>query len=101
MPSNPLFWSVHPAIWTRLEREAGKQAGPVGDAAFSSPSVGSLSPSVLPAGHAVPKVVDGIGVAPVQNWKCPISELKPMLYVWAAQITRVCSDEVLYMGWKS
>src|ERR1700730_12175541 len=91
-------------MWTARAMEAGKQK-------LSSPSVGSaLDPrsSLLPAGHAIgtpllssPYWLAGIALGPSQNEKCPISLENPMLYVWAAQITRVCSDEVLYIGWKS
>src|ERR1700731_3426731 len=91
-------------MWTARAMEPGKQK-------LSSPSVGSaLDPrsSVFPAGHAIgapllsnPNWLAGIALGPSQNEKCPISLENPTLYVWAAQITRVRSDDVLYMGWKS
>jgi hypothetical protein len=81
-PSNPVLVNVHPDTWYLGASEPGKQK-------MSSPSVGRVfapSPSVLPAGHAIglpwassPNGDAGIGVGPLQNWKCPISVSKATL----------------------
>src|SRR5260370_4292353 len=47
------------------------------------------------------KGVAGMGFGPLQFSKCPISSVKEILVVCAAQMVRVCSDEVEYIGWKS
>src|SRR5262249_17431433 len=88
----------------RRVSEAGKQK-------LSSPSVCLVffpKPSVLPAGQAMglplastPNGVAGMGFGPSQFSKCPISSENAVLYVCAAQITRVCGEEVEYIGWKS
>src|SRR5215467_12019635 len=91
-------------MWIRSASLAGKQKS-------SSPSVGDVplpNPSVLPAGQVMglplastPNGVAGMGFGPSQFSKCPISSVKEMLVVCAAQMVRVCSDEVEYIGWKS
>ena len=48
----------------------------------------------------MPNWVAGISYGPVQNWKWPISVSNATLYEPAAQVTRVCVADVLYMGWK-
>src|SRR6516162_6291226 len=78
---------------------------------LSSPSVGDVlvpNPSELPAGQAtgfplesIPNGVAGMGFGPSHFSKCPISSANEMLVVCAAQGTRVCSDDVEYIGWKS
>src|SRR2546428_7864602 len=83
--------SKHPGTWTRVDDEPGKQY-------VSFASVGSPSFSVLPAGQLPPGV---IALGPLQDSKCPVSSEKATLYECAAQMTRVCSDDVLYIGWKS
>src|SRR6266700_6072715 len=77
---------------------------------LSSPSAGRAVaplPSWSPAGQAMglpwlssPNGVAGIGVGPRQNWKCPISSASETFSACAAQITRVFSEDVLYIGWK-
>src|SRR5258708_2568021 len=47
------------------------------------------------------KGVGGRGFGPLQFSKCPVSSVKEILVVCAAQMVRVCSDEVEYIGWKS
>src|SRR5262249_59145929 len=95
--------AVQALIWIVNASLPGKQKS-------SSPSVGEVllpNPSVLPAGQATglpwasnPNGVAGMGFGPSQFSKCPISLVKEMLYVCAAQMTLVCSDEVEYIGWK-
>src|SRR5215471_19611652 len=104
MPSNPVLESVQPLMLIRIASVPGKQKS-------SSASVGEAllpNPSVLPAGQVMglplassPKGVAGMGFGPLQFSKCPISSVKEMLVVCAAQMVRVCSDEVEYIGWKS
>jgi hypothetical protein len=79
-PSNPTFVSVHPCTRTSRDADGGKQKS-------SSPSVGrwfAPLPSVLPAGHTIgwpalsrPNCVART-VAPLQNWKWPISSEKAL-----------------------
>src|SRR5262249_51451887 len=93
-----------PLMCIRSASEAGKQK-------LSSPSVGLgffPKPSVLPAGEAMgvplvstPNGGGGVGVGASQFSKWPISSGKAGLWGWAAQITRVCGEEVEYIGWKS
>src|SRR5882757_10933864 len=87
-----------------------RSASVPGKQKLSSPSVGDAAvpnPSVLPGGQVIglplgstPNGVAGMGFGPLQFSKCPISDVKEMLVVCAAQMTRVCSDDVEYIGWK-
>jgi hypothetical protein len=47
-----------------------------------------------------PNGVFGMGVGPLQNWKCPISVSNATFYEPAAHVTLVCVVDVLYIGWK-
>src|SRR5215471_6501802 len=104
MLSKPLLVDVQPLISTSIASLPGKQKK-------SSPSVADVplpNPSVLPVGQVIglpllstPNGVAGMGFGPLQFSKWPISSVKEMLVPCAAQMVRVCSDEVEYIGWKS
>src|SRR5438445_5835165 len=74
---------------TRLLCEASKQP-------TSSLSLGSVSPATPSRTEQLPRFTT---LAQLSKW--PVSSAKAMLYEWAAPVTRVSSDEVLYIGWKS
>src|SRR5437588_481960 len=89
----------------REDSDAGKQKLSSPPAAGSS--AGSPSSSVFVDGQLIglplestPNGVAGTA-APMHDCQWPISSVNVMLYECAAQITRVCSDEVLYIGWNA
>src|SRR5215472_8629242 len=86
-PSKSTSVLVQPVILIRDDADAGKQAVSSG----SSPS-GSFTPGLV----QLP-----LRSTALQYSKWPSSSEKPILSACAVHGTRVCSEDVLYIGWKS